>query len=240
MKPPTILSFCCGVLLLSAALVRSQEDPRPTNQVPAPGQESPAHDMNSAVAPGEPVSVVNPKYPKKAHKQNVEGPVTLHVTIATDGSVKAAAIVSGDSRLTDAAIDAVRQWRFRPFTTDGKPVEGQREVTVNFSLHYHPSLPVGPIVKVGYAGVTAPTLTYGRNPEYSEAARRARLNGKVLLSLVVGPDGMPQDIKVTRPLGSGLDENAIDAVAQWRFRPGTKDGKPVAVAIDVEVMFQYY
>jgi len=51
---------------------------------------------------------------------------------------------------------------------------------------------------------------------------------------------MPQDIKVTRPLGSGLDENAIDAVAQWRFRPGTKDGKPVAVAIDVEVMFQYY
>jgi TonB family protein len=66
------------------------------------------------------------------------------------------------------------------------------------------------------------------------------LNGKVLLSLVVGPDGMPQDIKVTRPLGSGLDENAIDAVAQWRFRPGTKDGKHVAVVIDVEVMFQYY
>jgi protein TonB len=48
---------------------------------------------------------------------------------------------------------------------------------------------------------------------------------------------MPTDIKITRPLGSGLDEKAVEAVRQWRFKPGTKDGSPVAVRINVEINF---
>jgi TonB family protein len=163
----------------------------------------------------------------------------LHVTIATDGSVKDAVVVSGDPRLTDAAIDAVRQWEFQPFIANGMPVEGHRDVAVNFSLD-HPSLQAAPIFKATDPGVTAPMLAYSRDPEYSEAARQAHLTGQVMLALVVGSDGTPQDIMVTSHLGSGLDENAIEAVKTWRFRPGTKDGKPVAVAMNVTVTFQRY
>jgi protein TonB len=56
----------------------------------------------------------------------------------------------------------------------------------------------------------------------------------------VGPDGKPRDIHVSRTLGLGLDEKAIEAVNQWKFEPALKDGKPVAVAINVEVQFRLY
>jgi TonB family protein len=56
----------------------------------------------------------------------------------------------------------------------------------------------------------------------------------------VGPDGRPRDIKVSRQLGMGLDQKAIEAVRMWRFEPATKDGKPVAVQINVEVNFRLY
>ena len=58
--------------------------------------------------------------------------------------------------------------------------------------------------------------------------------------VTVGPDGKPRDIRVARSLGLGLDEKAIEAVRQWKFEPAMKDGKPVAVAINVEVDFRLY
>lgn len=93
------------------------------------------------------------------------------------------------------------------------------------------------IYRVG-GGVSAPRAVYFPDPEYSDEARRARYQGTCVLSLIVGPDGLPRDIKVTRSLGMGLDEKAIEAVKQWRFQPAMKDGGPVAVAINVEVMFR--
>jgi protein TonB len=60
----------------------------------------------------------------------------------------------------------------------------------------------------------------------------------VVLQLVVDEKGMPGQIRVVRPLGLGLDQKAIEAVAKWRFKPGTKDGKPVAVIATIEVKFR--
>jgi TonB family protein len=57
-----------------------------------------------------------------------------------------------------------------------------------------------------------------------------------VLWLIVGPDGTPRDIKVARALGMGLDQKAIEAVRNWKFEPALKDGKPVAVQINVEVI----
>jgi TonB family protein len=74
-------------------------------------------------------------------------------------------------------------------------------------------------------------------PRYTEEARIAMLTGTVLLSIVVGTDGMARDFQVVRSLGLGLDESAIRAVSAWEFVPGTKDGKPVQVASTVEVNF---
>src|SRR5882762_10041467 len=89
-------------------------------------------------------------------------------------------------------------------------------------------------------GVSAPRVIFQPDPEYSEEARKAKYQGTCVLWLVVGPDGKPRDIRVARSLGLGLDEKAIEAVKTWKFEPAMKDGKPVAVQINVEVSFRLY
>jgi TonB family protein len=89
-------------------------------------------------------------------------------------------------------------------------------------------------------GVSAPRAIYSPDPEYSEEARKAKYQGVVVLWLIVGPDGKPRDVRVSRPLGMGLDEKAVETVQRWRFDPAMKDGHPVAVQINVEVNFRLY
>lgn len=97
----------------------------------------------------------------------------------------------------------------------------------------------GGVFRVG-GGVSAPRVIYQPDPEYSEEARKAKYQGTCVLWLVVGPDGRPRDLRVARSLGLGLDEKAIEAVRTWKFEPAMKDGKPVAVQINVEVSFRLY
>jgi len=97
----------------------------------------------------------------------------------------------------------------------------------------------GGAFRVG-GGVSAPKAIYTPDPEYSEEARKAKFQGTCVLWLIVGPDGKPRDIKVQRTLGLGLDEKAIEAVKNWRFEPGMKDGKPVSTMVNVEVNFRLY
>jgi TonB family protein len=86
-------------------------------------------------------------------------------------------------------------------------------------------------------GVSAPVATFQPDPEYSEEARKAKYQGEVWLRVIVGADGRAHDIRVSRSLGLGLDEKAIESVKTWRFEPGKKDGVPVAVEVSVEVVF---
>jgi protein TonB len=97
----------------------------------------------------------------------------------------------------------------------------------------------GGAFRVG-GGVSAPRPISTPDPEYSEEARKAKYQGTCVLWLIVGPDGRPRDMRVARSLGLGLDEKAIEAVKNWRFEPAMKDGKPVAVQINVEVSFRLY
>ncbi len=95
----------------------------------------------------------------------------------------------------------------------------------------------GGAYRVG-GGVSAPSVLFKVEPEYSEEARKAKFQGTVVLSIIVDPTGKARDIKVIRPLGLGLDEKAIEAVMKWRFKPGQKDGAPVPVQATVEVNFR--
>jgi TonB family protein len=95
----------------------------------------------------------------------------------------------------------------------------------------------GGVYRVG-GGVTAPVLLYKKEPEYSEEARKAKYQGTVLLYIEVDPSGKATNIRVQHSLGLGLDEKAIEAVRQWKFKPGYKDGKPVTVAATIEVNFR--
>jgi TonB family protein len=91
--------------------------------------------------------------------------------------------------------------------------------------------------KVGN-GVTAPRVIVRADPIYTEDARAAKIDGVVLLTVVVGTDGLAHDINVVKGLDAGLDVKAVEAVQRWRFAPGTLDGNPVAVRATIEINFR--
>ncbi|MDE0620773.1 MAG: energy transducer TonB [Bryobacterales bacterium] len=95
----------------------------------------------------------------------------------------------------------------------------------------------GGVFRIG-GGVSSPRLLSKIEPEYSEEARKAKYQGVVMLSVEIWEDGLPHNIRVVRSLGLGLDEKAVEAVQQWRFSPGKKDGKPVRVQAQIEVSFR--
>ena len=87
--------------------------------------------------------------------------------------------------------------------------------------------------------VTQPVLTKRVEPRYTGGAMRRRVEGIVKLSIVVKADGrVRDDVKVTQSLDEELDQQAIIAVKQWEFKPGTKDGVAVAVRVNVELSFK--
>jgi periplasmic protein TonB len=89
-------------------------------------------------------------------------------------------------------------------------------------------------------GVLPPVPIFQPDPDYSEEARKAKYQGTVVLTVIVGPDGRVYKPRVSRSLGMGLDEKAVEKVLTWKFKPATKDSKPVAVEVSVEVQFNLY
>src|SRR5437870_1257922 len=94
----------------------------------------------------------------------------------------------------------------------------------------------GGVFRVG-GGVTPPTVIQRVEPQYSEEARKARYQGTVVLEAIVRRDGTVDIQRIVRSLGFGLDETAIQALKQWRFRPGMRNGIPVDVCLNIDVNF---
>ena len=89
-------------------------------------------------------------------------------------------------------------------------------------------------------GISPPQVTFQPDPDYPMAARKRKQQGTCVLALVVDENGRPRDVHVTRSVNKVLDQNAVNAVTQWRFKPALRDGKPVAVRTSVEVGFRLY
>lgn len=89
-------------------------------------------------------------------------------------------------------------------------------------------------------GVSIPHGTYMPSAEYSEKARKKKIQGNVTLSAIITSTGEVADVKVDKGLGYGLDEKAVEAVRRWKFQPAMKDGKPVSVGIMIETNFRLY
>jgi len=254
-----------GALLLTSAALHGQE---PTKAIPWQSATSYcATTMDSPrVAATGPTLVyrVSPRYPKEARRAKLEGDVHLSATVGTDGLVKDVRVISGEPALADAAVAAVRQWRYEPAVTDGAPVEVPTEITVNFTLAGHgkrqgpgqsadsadqaasatpPATTEEGSPEQVYAvedGVKPPQAVYSPEPSYTESARKAGVQGTVLLAVVVNSEGNVRDVEVCRRLDPALDLQATRTVSQWKFQPATKDGQPVAVHIPVEVSFHLY
>ena len=94
------------------------------------------------------------------------------------------------------------------------------------------------VYRVGQDGVKAPVLTREVKPIYTASAKERKVQGRVALKAIVQADGtVADDVKIATSLDPDLDQAAITAVKQWRFDPGTKDGKAVPVEVDVEMTF---
>ena len=89
-------------------------------------------------------------------------------------------------------------------------------------------------------GVSAPVLIYQVDADFSEEARKAKFSGNVVVNLWVDQNGLPSHVHVIRGVGMGLDEKAVEAVRQYKFKPAMENGKPVTVEMNVEVNFQIY
>lgn len=94
-----------------------------------------------------------------------------------------------------------------------------------------------PIYKVG-GNVTMPSVIYKVDPEYTDDAHDAKIQGTVVLSVVVGAEGLAHDVSIVKSLNPGLDRNAAVVIQQWRFAPATLKGEPVAVRATIEVNFK--
>jgi TonB family protein len=95
------------------------------------------------------------------------------------------------------------------------------------------------ITHVG-GSVTYPVPLNNVEAEFSDEAKREKYQGTCLISLIVDAHGMPQDVRMVKPLKYGLSEKAIEAVNKYRFRPAMKNGEPVPVMVNVEVNFHLY
>ena len=95
----------------------------------------------------------------------------------------------------------------------------------------------GQVHKIRDERVIAPVLIKEVKPQYTEGAMRRKVQGTVELTTVVRENGVPDTFTVIRSLDDELDQKAIEALQQWRFKPGTLDGQPVAVSVNVELTF---
>ena len=272
------------VLALSVACRAQSTTPASTAGMsdqasPSSQQPSATHPQSGEIVGGRLLHKEDPKYPKQARKQKLEGQVVLLITVNEGGSVSSVSVLSGEPVLGSSALSAALKWKFEPFTQNGHAVRVQRQLTFKFvpdrktaelallaaapnslqsAAASHPPItirnsrpgatgsappqlrslkPLAGVYRVG-GGVSAPRVLYSPDPEYSDEARNAKYQGVCVLSIIVGPDGLPRDIKVFRSLGMGLDEKAVEAVKQWKFEPAKKNGQPVPVAINVEVDFR--
>jgi len=99
--------------------------------------------------------------------------------------------------------------------------------------------PAAGIARAGVGGVSAPRCIYCPPPSYSEEARAAKATGSVLLRIVVTADGRAENLQVMRRAGYGLEQQAIETVKNWRFKPANgPGGTPVTCQVDVEVTFR--
>jgi TonB family protein len=204
----------------------------------------------------EAIKIVKAPYPYEAREKQLQGQVWVKILVSETGDVESAEVISGDPVLADAAIKAVKQWKFKPFLKNGKPAKVSTKQAFNFAFsgdvsetkappedESHDSVAGTPSgseapkrVRVS-VGVTRGLLTYKVAPVYPVEARQAHVQGTVLLQARISKEGRIVDLQLI----SGPKElvaAAIGAVQQWRYRPYLLMGEPVEVETQIQVNFQ--
>jgi TonB family protein len=211
------------------------------------------------------VSRVAPIYPPLARQARIQGTVILDIIVNKAGEIRDVKLVSGHPMLAPAAIDAVKQWRYRPYEKDGEPADVETTVQVNFKLADNP--PIQGVVgdqpggappeaaaagQVGFCensvdssfptrvrvsqGVMQGLLISKQPPIYPAQARTAHIEGTVFMAVEISRDG---NVCNLLPISGHplLVPAAIDAVKRWKYRPYLLNGQPVEVETQAQVNF---
>jgi len=193
------------------------------------------------VKPPKLIKGLAPVYPQVARQAQVEGMVILEAKTDEQGNVIEARVLRSIPILDQAAIDAVKQWKYEPLVVDGKARKVIFTVTVRFMLKEGDK--VKTLEKFAQGAVRAendikpPKLVKEVAPVYPEIARVAVIEGVVILGVKTDEEGKVKDVIVLRSIPL-LDQAAIDAVRQWVYEPLVIDGKAVPVVFTVTVRFQ--
>lgn len=119
------------------------------------------------------------------------------------------------------------------------PTKGEEDICSMAPKSRTTQLTDSQVERVG-GGVKAPRALQQPDPSFDDEARMAKFQGVTVLNIVVDRVGEVKQVRVTRPLGMGLDEQAAATVSTWKFAPAEREGKPVAVQVSVEVSFNLY
>lgn len=155
--------------------------------------------------------------------------VVAEYTVDGDGVVQNATIAeSSDPRLNEPALAALRTWLFAPALKDGVPVEQRRKLNVDILADAKP-----PARKVQ---TTAPVAVSRPSPRYPRSMMGTGFSGEVLIDFTVGEDGKVKNASIVKSNNPVFEEPCLEAVKDWRFKPGTRDGKPVSTHMQVPMV----
>ena len=196
----------------------------------------------------EPIKVQKADYPLKARREQLQGEVRLKILISEAGDVESVEVLYGDPIFAEAAVDAVKKWKFKPYIRDGKPVKISTEIPFDFAFTDKvkdiapPLTPVAAdsqnTTKVKIAsGVSAGLLIHRVTPTYPQSARWNHVQGRVTLEATIGKSGLIENLTVISG-PKDLIQAAVGAVQQWRYKPYLLEGKPVEVETKIEVNFE--
>jgi TonB family protein len=197
------------------------------------------------VKPPRLIKKVDPVYPEAARQARVEGSVILGTRIDTQGRVSQVMVYSSkEFSLVRAAMDAVKQWVYEPLIIEGQTKEAVFTTTVNFKLGPEETEAAevvggvaGGVLKAGDS-VTPPRLIKKVEPKYPIEARKALIQGMVVLEVTTDEEGNVAEAKVSRSDSSLLNQASIDAVKQWKYEPLMSKGKPVRLTFYVTLTFR--
>ena len=254
--------FGAALLVAAVGTAGAQQELAPTTDqgpiaikpaAPIPDKDG-VYRLGDGITPPELVSAVQAAYPPDASESDRPHISILEVVVGIDGvSTSVQAVNPNPGPYEDSAIAAVKQSRFQPGTLNGKPVPVLVRVRVPF-FHLAAAIPrvQTHVAQFGNTlahprdpmalrpGDSPPKPIHFGSPEYSEQARKLKIQGNVTVSVLVNEDGVPIDPRVEKSLGYGLDEKALEAALQYQFRPAMRDGQPVAVRIMIEESFRLY
>ncbi len=175
---------------------------------------------------------VQPKYPEQARRAHVQGSVTMRALIGLDGRIQALEPVSGPGMLTDAAMEAVRQWTYAPYLVEGLPRTVSTLITVNFSFARPASPDQESAVSVG------PQIMAGLLRKYVDPTLAADISTHAIVRLSLIIDRLGSVKAITAEEGPvDLSAAAERAVSQWQYAPFLVEGVPAEVKTTVAFDF---